>query len=71
MTVTLKKPNPEQLAAVAAYADKHGEFWKEDLQLDWMTGTDASRPSGHLLRQIRNQFGPKWLTKVTKEDLKC
>ena len=22
---------------------------------------DASRPNGHLLRQVRNQFGPKWL----------
>lgn len=71
MTASLKKPNPEQLAAVAAYAERHGAQWKNKLHMAWLTGNDTSEPQGALLRQVRNQYGPKWLTKVTKEELTC
>lgn len=71
MTAALKKPNPEQLAAVVAYAERHGAQWKNKLHMAWLTGNDTSEPQGALLRQVRNQYGPKWLTKVTEEELTC
>lgn len=51
----------EQDAAIQAYAEHYGKGWKKQLLDDWLTGKDASRPNGHLLRQVRNQFGPQWL----------
>ena len=54
------KLTEEQAAAIQAYAEVHGKNWKKQLLDDWLTGKDASRPNGHL-RQVRNQFGPKWL----------
>ena len=54
----------EQDAAIQAYAEYHGKNWKKQLLDDLLTGKDASRPNGHLLRQVRNQFGPKWLEKL-------
>ena len=59
----MKQPNDEQLAAVRAFKEKHGHDWKVDLLNAWLTGKDASEPNGHLLRQVRNQFGPTWLSK--------
>ncbi len=59
-------PNAEQLRAVVDFASAHmgtGQTWKEDLLQAWRTGTDDSfRDCGHLLRQVRNNFGPKWLS---------
>lgn len=57
------KPTPDQLAAVRAFAAKHGRGWKVKLFDKWMAATDVREPNGHLLRQVRNQFGPKWLAK--------
>ena len=54
----------EQDAAIQAYAEHYGKNWKKQLLDDWLTGKDASWPNGHLLRQVRNQFGPKWLEKL-------
>ena len=52
---------PEQLDAVKAYAEDHGIGWKESLRSDWMnSGSKWSGPY-HLLQQIRNQHGPRWL----------
>lgn len=58
----------EQRGALDLFAAKYGAGWKVLLLNAWLNGTDAGEPSGHLLRQIRNQFGPKWLTnyEVTK-----
>ena len=64
MTNTI--PSAEQLAAVEAFAAKYGKLrggWQEHLITCWMSGADAREPSGHLLRQVRNQFGPSWLAK--------
>ena len=61
------KPTTEQLAAVQAYATKYGEGWKRQLVLAWNQGTDVREPQGHLLRQVRNQFGPTWLSKFKPE----
>ena len=35
----------------------------------WLSGTDAAAPGGHLLRQVRNTYGPRWLRSVTLADL--
>jgi hypothetical protein len=58
------RPTDEQLQAVQAFAAKYATKrggWKEHLITCWMNGADAREPNGHLLRQVRNQFGPSWL----------
>jgi hypothetical protein len=62
-------PSPDQLAAVAAYAARHGRTWRADLAAAWSTGRDTAEPDGHLLRQVRNTYGPTWLATVTLADL--
>lgn len=62
-------PTAEQLAAVAAFAARHGRTWRADLAAAWLSGTDAAAPGGHLLRQVRNTYGPRWLRRVTLADL--
>jgi hypothetical protein len=57
----LKGPNQEQLAALQHYAISRGRSWKQDLNTAWMNGADAREDDGHLLRQVRNDFGPTWL----------
>lgn len=54
-------PNQEQLAALQAYANRVGRAWKSLLCAAWLDGSDRREENGHLLRQIRNQFGPSWL----------
>lgn len=61
----MKSPNAEQLEALKTYASKHGRSWKQELLNDWLSGKDAHHPNGHLLRQVRNQFGPTWLNKFS------
>ena len=65
MTRTINELTTEQQTAVQAFAAKHGRKWKSALADAWMTGRDASQPDGWALRQVRNQFGPKWLAAVT------
>lgn len=69
MLADLTGPTADQLAAVAAFAARHGRTWRADLATAWGTGTDAAEPGGHLLRQVRNQHGPVWLRRVTVADL--
>jgi hypothetical protein len=47
-----------QLYALEVYAREHGRNWKSKLNLDWMTGGTTGT-----LQQIRNSFGPTWLTR--------
>lgn len=58
-------PNKEQYEALQKYASNHGRTWKMDLNLAWSNGHDCNELNGHLLRQVRNQFGPNWLVKFT------
>lgn len=44
-----------------AACTRRGVEWKEKLLGLWATGQDTNQPGGHLLRQIRNRFGPAWL----------
>jgi hypothetical protein len=62
-------PSPDQLSAVAAYAARHGRAWRAALATAWLTGRDTAEPDGHLLRQVRNTYGPTWLATVTLADL--
>lgn len=59
-----KQPTPEQLAALDDYKASHGRNWKQSLILAWMRGSDDREPNGYLLRQVRNTFGPAWLSLV-------
>jgi hypothetical protein len=52
----------DQLNAVKAYAEQHGEDWKTSLQSDWMrSGSATYRGEWAYLQQLRNRLGPKWL----------
>jgi hypothetical protein len=62
---TSNQPSAEQLVAIQAFAARYAALrggWKEHLLTCWMSGADAREPDGHLLRQLRNQFGPTWLS---------
>jgi hypothetical protein len=54
-------PTAEQREALRKFAEKYGRYWKDELRTQWLHGIDAHEPDGHLLRQVRNQCGPKWL----------
>lgn len=55
------QPTSDQLAALGAYAARHGDCWKHKLAIAWLNGQDEQEPEGALLRQVRNTFGPRWL----------
>jgi len=49
----------EQVAALQAYAARHGRRWKSILNNVWMGG--APYDDGGILRRLRNTHGPSWL----------
>jgi hypothetical protein len=63
-TPDLDDLEPDQRARLIEFRDANGPLWKEKLSNLWWTGRDDRLQDGHLLRQIRNQFGPQWLTKL-------
>ena len=61
----LKVVNPEQYKALLEVKLLLGEFWKSALLQAWINGNDVNLiDDGHLLRQVRNDFGPSWLEKA-------
>lgn len=62
-------PTPEQAARLKLFAECYGDNWKEELLNFWLNGKDAQLTDGHLLRQVRNQLGPRWLKTMSLEDL--
>lgn len=54
----MKTLTPEQFEALRDYAKQNGRNWKSQLRDDWITGKAYGE-----LQQIRNQFGPSWLTR--------
>ena len=60
-----KQPTAEQLARLQSFAAEHGRNWKSELLGMWLNGRDANQHDGHLLRQVRNQLGPSWLSRFT------
>lgn len=65
MKRTIDELSTEQRDAILAYAAQHGRTWKSKLAEDWQTGRDCGPVYGYALRNVRNQFGPKWLASVT------
>lgn len=63
-TPDLDDLNPDQRARLIEFRDTHGRHWKQELNDMWQNGRDANERNGHLLRQIRNQRGPTWLSKL-------
>ena len=55
--------NEIQLAAIRYFAARYGRHWKSRLNSMWWSGSDASEVNGAVLRQIRNELGPVWLSK--------
>lgn len=56
------QPTKEQLEALKRFATAHGRSWKQRLSTAWTTGRDERLRDGALLRQVRNQLGPEWLS---------
>lgn len=61
---TLPQITPEQLAALQDFARRYGRDWKNYLRAAWAGETwRGIRPSDTgPLRDVRNTFGPSWLT---------
>lgn len=57
----LKQPTPEMLAALQAFADRNGRYWKDKLSTLWANGRDYYEPEGNELHSVRNELGPTWL----------
>jgi hypothetical protein len=53
----------EQVGALQRFANRNGRTWKSVLHRLWETGADSSDPDGPLIRRIRSEFGPAWLTR--------
>lgn len=52
---------PEQIAAIENFRKARGRDWKARLNAMWADGRDAELFDGSLLRQVRNNLGPRWL----------
>lgn len=63
-TPDLEDLSLKQRETLIAFRDQHGDGWKEVLAEMWRSSSDLCQPQGHHLRQVRNQFGPKWLSKI-------
>lgn len=57
-----------QLIALQRWARRHGFRWRYHLKAYWERGTDGRFDDAGLLRQIRNDFGPVWLTRFQFDD---
>ena len=60
------EPTEVETAALALYAERKGEGWKDALMTDWATGRDVNAlpdDKGCALRRVRNRGGPSWLAK--------
>jgi hypothetical protein len=61
-------PNLNQIVALKQFARLNGRTWKAALRDAWMTshydryGIDQYGDTAAYLQQVRNTFGPSWLT---------
>ena len=53
----------EQFLALLRFRAQFGRTWKRALAELWATGLDEKHPDAALLRQLRNNFGPVWLSR--------
>lgn len=56
--------NEAQRNRLLQFIEQYGPVWRHQLGHMWWTGDDARAKDGALLRQIRNNFGPVWLTNL-------
>jgi hypothetical protein len=61
---TLDELTPAQAMRLIEYAKVYGPCWKSTLKQAWATGRDERCRDGALLRQIRNEKGPRWLSRL-------
>lgn len=57
-----------QFQALKRWANRHGCCWRYRLKQYWARGVDGMFDDAGLLRQIRNDFGPVWLTQFKLDD---
>ena len=60
-TAEKKEPTSDQMHALNHFARRHGRCWRGQLRQCWDDGSDTREPNGYLLRQLRDDFGLKWL----------
>ena len=59
---------PEQIQALVNFATANGRNWKSILRDAWMAGGYDAKTGQYIdgaLQQIRNSFGPTWLTRFS------
>lgn len=56
-------PNAEQMQALIDFAKKNGRTWKGELHYAWETGKYPYNCNSSALQQVRNGFGPTWLSR--------
>lgn len=62
---------PPQREAILAYAEANGRSWKARLSADWMRAAANVRGEYRAeLQQVRNCLGPRWLHRVSLDELK-
>lgn len=59
------QPTSAQIEALRGFAQRHGRNWKSKLKAAWAYGKYERHPDAYLLRQMRNTYGPKWLTRFS------
>lgn len=67
----VQEPSAEQKAAVLAFMSANGKDWKDKLSAAWASGSYRfiSKDNQALLQQVRNDFGPEWLAKISVDQL--
>lgn len=67
----VQEPSAEQKAAVLAFMSANGKDWKDKLSAAWASGSYRfiSKDNQALLQQVRNEFGPEWLARVSADQL--
>jgi len=69
---TQQFPDDTQLECLFEIMETHGVKWRQVLLEAWQNGTDVNLPKkndGAYLRQLRNHFGPKWLSEISDEEI--
>ncbi len=56
-------PTTSQILALQQFATLHGRTWKSMLRRRWERGDWMSDEPSCELQQVRNAFGPSWLTR--------
>lgn len=59
------QPSSEQMQALIEWSEYKGRAWKQALRDAWMTGDYDSFEKSNFLQQLRNSFGPSWLTQFS------